>query len=160
MKIPSYDRQNKWIGRYVSLIESLDIKGLLQSYKTLKREDLRDDMEEAGVFDSLNRLETEGTSFDKVMAAMQKGIADAAAAVELQKAYAENAKYRRLFRELDKKDGFFREFNAEIGFLKKIDGKNGFGEKRDADFEEKVRQFQAAIRNDPGVYFEKCIVLH
>ena len=88
MKFPSYERQNQWISDYVApIINNFDIGKVVQNYKRNKREALRNEMTKAGVFESLKRLEKEGTSWDKIMSQMREGI--------------ESAKYAKMYELID-----------------------------------------------------------
>lgn len=67
MKFPTGSRQNKWINDYVApIMISGDFEKAIKNYKENKRFSLREDMRKAGVYDSLKKLEEEGTSWDKV----------------------------------------------------------------------------------------------
>jgi len=74
MKLPSYERQNKWMRDYIQPIFNLDFGAIVNNYKHNKREALRSDMEVAGVFESLKRLDSEGTSFEKLTREMREQI--------------------------------------------------------------------------------------
>lgn len=74
MELPSYERQNKWLQDYFLPALFLDIGTIAQNYRSNKRESLREKMSKAGVFASLERLESSGTSFEQVMDDMREKI--------------------------------------------------------------------------------------
>ena len=66
---PTRQAQDRWIMDYVKPILEWEPQRIPENYRRRKREareDLRNDMLEAGVFDSLDRLETDGTSWERV----------------------------------------------------------------------------------------------
>jgi len=51
-----------------------DFKKVVENYKLNKRLSLREQMRKAGVFESLKRLEEQGSSFDQVMSTIRHNI--------------------------------------------------------------------------------------
>ncbi len=68
MQLPTYEAQNRWIGDYVyPIVDGFNIAEVVRNYGHRKRNALRRDMEEAGVFESLEKLETQGNSWDGII---------------------------------------------------------------------------------------------
>lgn len=72
MKIPSHERQEQWARDYLIPLAHLDFGTMFRHFvanrdRDFDRESLREKMARAGVFDSLDALETSGTSFENVM---------------------------------------------------------------------------------------------
>ncbi len=85
MKLPNYERQNKFIKDYVLPLLQGNLKGIAHTYKRNQREALRNDMQEAGVFESLKRMDTRGTLEEHVFDEMRSNISKAAKEREYQK---------------------------------------------------------------------------
>lgn len=85
MKFPTPERQEKWINDYVApiLLEG-NIGAVVQNYRKNKRDYFVQQMEEAGVYESLRKLEGEGTSWDKVFGEMKRGVERAKERKELR----------------------------------------------------------------------------
>ena len=109
MKFPSYERQNQWISDYIApIMIDLDIGKVVQNYKRNRLEALGNEMANAGVFESLERLENEGTSWDKIMFQMKEGI--------------ESAKRAKMYKQIDFSTlrGLFsrkREYSKNIYYM-------------------------------------------
>ncbi|VVB81586.1 Uncharacterised protein [uncultured archaeon] len=63
--IPTYERQNKWIKDYLQPLVEGRLGDFAKNYRENRRDALRADMQKAGVFDSLQKLEREGPECDK-----------------------------------------------------------------------------------------------
>jgi len=84
MKLPNYEQQNKFIRDYVLPLLQGNLKGIAHNYKRNQREALRNDMQEAGVFDSLRRMDKRGTLEEQVFGEMRSNIAKAERAREYE----------------------------------------------------------------------------
>lgn len=112
MKFPDGERQDKWIRDYIApILIKGDIGEVISNYRKNKRESFERKMEDAGVYASLQKLEREGTSWEKVHNPL-------VAAVTASQAHLRNGQYKIDFEQMPSMIGSL--FGEDISFLRNL----------------------------------------